>query len=41
MWNLTPVKYGLRAQCISGTYNSKDKEMGRQFFLEFAYIHTP
>jgi len=41
MSTLTPVKYGLRAQCISGTYNSNDKEILRQFFLGFADIHTP
>jgi len=41
MSTLTLVKYGLRAQCISGTYNSNDKEIRRQFFLGFADIHTP
>jgi hypothetical protein len=41
MSTLTPVKYGVRAQCISGTYNSNDQEIWRKFFLRFADIHTP
>jgi len=41
MSTLTPVKYGLRVQRISGTYNSNDQEIRRKFFLGFSAINTP